>query len=73
MAGTRKLKGQIEEPKFKGLSGRLDMDSPATATAFRLAAEAYTKKATKTRAAALETLQREGILTKSGKLTKRYS
>ncbi len=51
---------------------RLDLNSPATARAFRVAADAYTNKATKTKTSAIETLQREGILTKSGRLAKPY-
>jgi hypothetical protein len=52
---------------------RLDLNSPATAEAFEAMAKAYTKKATKSKAAAIKTLQREGILTKGGRLTRRYA
>ena len=50
----------------------LDMSAPATAAAFRVAAAAYTKKATKTKATAVKTLHRERILTKAGDFTKTY-
>lgn len=39
---------------------------------FLKASEAYGKKATRSKKAAMETLQRIGILTKSGKLSSRY-
>jgi hypothetical protein len=51
----------------------LDLSSPATAKAFKAAANAYTKKATKTKASAIKTLRREGILTKNGRLAKPYA
>jgi hypothetical protein len=40
---------------------------------FRKAAEAFTARAIKSKAAARKVLVDEGIYTKSGKLTKRYS
>jgi len=40
---------------------------------FRMAAKAFTTRSTKSRAAARKVLVDEGIYTKSGKLTKRYS
>jgi hypothetical protein len=52
---------------------RLDLNSPATAEAFEVAAQAYTARSTKTKASAIETLYREGILTKAGRLTKPYA
>ena len=70
---ARKSSSKSAISKLKELGGKLDLDSPATAEAFRLAAEAYTRTATRTKEAAVRTLQREGILTRSGKLTKRYS
>lgn len=61
------------KPKRKGANGALDMSLPATAHAFRAAAKAYTKQAVKTKASAVETLHREGILTKTGQFTKTYA
>ena len=49
------------------------LKSPTTAAKFRAAAKAYTQKATKSRAAAIKTLQREGILTPKGRLSKHYA
>jgi hypothetical protein len=65
----------LKPPKFKAsaLNARLDMSSPATAKAFHAAAKAYTKKATTTKAAAMETLCREKILTRRGQLKKAYA
>ncbi len=65
----------LKSQKFKAsaLKARLDMSSLATARAFRAAAEAYTKKATTTKAAALEALCREKILTRSGQFKKAYA
>lgn len=51
----------------------LDLNSPAAAAAFWVAAKAYTKRATETKETAIRTLHREGILTKDGKFTKAYS
>jgi hypothetical protein len=59
--------------KHSKLTGKLDVSSAATATAFRAAAKAYTKQATKTKAAAVKTLHRERILTKGGEFTKTYA
>ncbi len=72
---TNISKPTTKRPKLKHgkLSGKLDVSSPATATAFRAAAKAYTKQATKSKAAAVKTLQRERILTKGGKFTKAYA
>jgi hypothetical protein len=60
-------------PKKNRTAHRLDLSAPATARAFKAAAKAYTAKATKTKTSAIETLRREGILTKNGRLTKRYA
>jgi hypothetical protein len=73
MANRSKLTGKRTKSKLGELSGRLDVISPATATAFRAAAKAYTKKAIKTKASAVKTLHRERILTKDGAFTKTYS
>jgi hypothetical protein len=60
--------------KPRSIVGRgLDLSSPATAEAFKAAAKAYTKKATKTKASAIKTLRGEGILAKNGRLAKRYA
>ncbi|MGA2485220.1 MAG: hypothetical protein ABSF49_04430 [Roseiarcus sp.] len=73
MANSSKLTTKREWPKHSDLSGRLDVSSSATAIAFRAAAKAYTKRATKTKKSAVETLQRERILTKDGGFTKAYA
>jgi hypothetical protein len=73
MANSSTLTGKRTKSKLGEPSGRLDVISPATAMAFRVAAKAYTKKATKTKASAVKTLHRERILTKSGVFTKAYS
>ncbi|MEO5335430.1 MAG: hypothetical protein H7841_00855 [Magnetospirillum sp. WYHS-4] len=44
----------------------------ADVDAFAEAARKFTAKHTKTKASALKILQKEGLITKSGKLTKRY-
>ena len=59
-----------------GKSGRartiLDPRSPTFSRDFRKAAKAFTKRATASPEAALAVLVKEGILTKSGKLSKNY-
>lgn len=54
-----------------GKSHRLN--EPATAVKFRAAARAYTLKTTRSRATAVKSLQREGILTPKGRFTKPYA
>ncbi|MGJ5815156.1 hypothetical protein [Paludibaculum fermentans] len=49
-----------------------DLNTPEAVEHFRKAAQAFTKSATVSREAALAVLVKEGIATKSGKLTKRY-
>ncbi len=49
-----------------------DIDSSKALNRFRKAAKAFTIKATKSRATALETLVSEGIYTKSGRVSKNY-
>jgi hypothetical protein len=51
----------------------LDLNSPQAVEQFRKAAAAFTARATKSQPTARQTLIDEGIYTKSGKLTKRYS
>jgi hypothetical protein len=53
--------------------GKLDMSSSATLKMFQSASNAYTSKAVKSKNSAVKTLQRERILTRSGKYTKIYS
>ncbi len=50
----------------------LDMSSPEAAERFRKAAEAFTKRITRTRETARAALIAEGIYTKSGRLSKNY-
>ena len=50
----------------------LDPRSPTFSRDFRRAAKEFTKRATATPEAALAVLVKEGILTKSGKLSKNY-
>jgi hypothetical protein len=51
----------------------VDLNTPQAVERFRKAAKAFTARTTKSRASALQVLVDEGIYTKSGKLTKRYS
>lgn len=50
----------------------LDPRSPTFSRDFRKAAKAFTKRVTASPEAALAVLVKEGILTKSGKLSKNY-
>ena len=50
-----------------------DLTSPEAVERFRKAAKAFTTRSIKSQAAARKVLVDEGIYTKSGKLTKRYS
>ena len=50
-----------------------DLNTPQAIERFRKAAKAFTARTTKSRTSALQVLVDEGIYTKSGKLTKRYS
>jgi hypothetical protein len=70
---TNKSKLITKGAKLKHGNGRLDVASPATAAAFRVAAKAYTKRAIKTKGAALKTLRSERILKKGGGLAKPYA
>jgi hypothetical protein len=65
------LKGSKQIPKSP--VPKDDVSLSETAVAFREAAKAYTKQAVKSKASALKTLHREGILTKGGKLAKAYA
>lgn len=69
-AYPRRMKTQRPE---KTITSQSDFDSPAYVERFRELALAYTAEATVSKQAAIRTLQREGILTAKGKLTKRYS
>jgi hypothetical protein len=64
------------EPKSRGkrTPRKLDLDprSPNFARDFAIAAKAFTRKATKSPKAALAVLVSEGIVTRSGKLSKNY-
>ena len=57
-----------QEPALK----QLELTSPEALERFRRAAKAFTTRAVKSKAAAREVLIKEGIYTKSGKLTKQY-
>ncbi len=59
--------GKVSRPRML-----LDPRSPTFSRDFRKAAKAFTKRATATPEAALAVLVKEGILTKSGKLSKNY-
>jgi hypothetical protein len=50
-----------------------ELSSPVAVERFRKAAKAFTTRSIRTQAAARKVLVDEGIYTKSGKLTKRYS
>jgi hypothetical protein len=51
----------------------LDLNTPEGAERFRKAADAFDRRACRSKESALKVLVDEGIYTKSGKLTKRYS
>ena len=61
------------KPKSSSSVSTLDLSSPQAIRRFRLAAKAFTLKMSKSEASARKILVAEGIYTKSGKLTKRYS
>ena len=73
MAKKSKLLTQGAKRKHYGVAARLEVASPATAAAFRAAAEAYTKRAIKSKGAAVKILHGEGILRKRGGLAKPYA
>lgn len=50
-----------------------DLGSPASVDRFRVLAASFTSRASSSREAALSVLQREGIVTAKGNLTKNYS
>lgn len=50
----------------------VDLNTPQAVERFRQAAAVFTARATRSQAAARQTLIDEGIYTKSGKLTKHY-
>lgn len=50
----------------------IDLSSPEALERFRQAAEAFTKRVTRTQASARQVSIDEGIHTRSGKLTKNY-
>jgi hypothetical protein len=54
-------------------TAHLDLNTPEGAERFRKATEAFTRRACRSKESALRVLVEEGIYTKSGKLTKRYS
>jgi hypothetical protein len=51
---------------------RFDINSPEALALFEKAAKRFTKKATRSKAAAMKVLIAEGMYTKAGNLTKRY-
>jgi hypothetical protein len=64
---TSSSNGKVSRPR-----PLLDPRSPTFSRDFRKAARAFTKRATASPEAALAVLVKEGILTKSGKLSKNY-
>jgi len=50
-----------------------DLGSPASVDRFRVLASSFTAKAAASKKAAMSVLQREGIVTAKGNLTKNYS
>jgi hypothetical protein len=52
---------------------QFDLNSPEGVERFRKAAQVFTSRATRSQASARKVLIDEGIYTKAGKLTKRYS
>ncbi len=61
------MKGKAPKSNFT------DVNTPEAVEVFRKAAEAFTKRATKSKESARKVLVAEGIYTKSGRLTKHYS
>lgn len=53
-------------------SPMLDISSPEALSLFEKAAKEFTRKATRSKAAAMKVLIAEGMYTKAGNLTKRY-
>jgi len=75
------IHGESKMPKVAALSVKvkngdprrvLDPRCPTFSRDFRRAAKEFTKRATATPEAALAVLVKEGILTRSGKLSKNY-
>jgi hypothetical protein len=66
------VKAYAKKIKKNGFVQIWDLNSKEALDDFRKAAEAFTKRTTRSREAALKVLVAEGICTKSGKLTKRY-
>ncbi len=66
------VKAGSKTAKNNGFVKVYDLNTQEALDDFRKAAEAFTKRNTRTREAALKVLVAEGICTKSGKLTKRY-
>jgi hypothetical protein len=70
---THILENVRNEVRNKNGAGRVnDISSSRALNRFRKAAKAFTTRATKSRATALETLVSEGIYTKSGRVSKNY-
>lgn len=51
----------------------IDLHSAVAMKQFKAAAETFTSKATASKKAALDALRKEGIVTATGRLSKRYS
>ncbi len=66
------VKSPSTKPRARKPAKVWDINSPDAVERFREAAQAFTKAATQSRAAAIAVLVEEGIYTKSGKLTKNY-
>jgi hypothetical protein len=59
-------------PKKKPAPAFIDITSPEFVKRFQKAAKAFTRRATRSKQAARETLIAEGIYTRSGRLSKNY-
>jgi len=67
--GARWYNARVKAPT----ANHFELSSPEAVERFRKAAKAFTARSIKSQAAARKVLVDEGICTKSGKLTKRYS
>lgn len=62
-----------KQPSTTVNAQRFDPSSSATLSAFKIAAERYTRETTASKAKAIAALKAEGFLTPTGRLTKKYA
>jgi hypothetical protein len=58
--------------KQRAMSARFDVNDPTVFERFEKAAAVHTRASTRSKSSARKTLIREGILTRSGKIAKKY-